>query len=137
MKLVDIAPVVVAAMTVLGGLWQARRKRPMTREIVKQDAELLALLPEDSEAKRILQQHIDDTVRKIVEDEDRRTRDGVGSCAAVVFLVVAIALLAVSAGRGGDWWWLGVPAALIGLLGGVGLAQDAVPRRRDARGRPL
>lgn len=109
----------------------------MTREIVRQDVELLALLPEGSEAKKALQRHIDDTVRKIVEDEDQRTRDGTGSCAAVACLIVAVALLGISGGRGGPWWWLSVPAVFIGLLGGVGLSQDAVPRRRDAKGRPL
>ncbi|WP_143642149.1 hypothetical protein [Streptomyces viridochromogenes] len=109
----------------------------MTREIVKQDVELLALLPEDSEAKKLLAKHIDATVRKIVEDEDQRTRDHAGSCLAIGFLGVSAGLLAVSVSRGGAWWWLSVPAVIIGLLGAFGLGQDAVPRRRDARGRPL
>ncbi|MCS0604953.1 hypothetical protein NX794_27625 [Streptomyces sp. LP11] len=109
----------------------------MTREIVKQDVELLGMLPEGSEAKQLLAKHIDATVRKIVDDEDQRTREYTGSCLAVGFLSVAVFLLAVCVARGGAWWWLSAPAIFIGLLGAAGLAQDAVPRRRDARGRPL
>ncbi|MEV5375584.1 hypothetical protein AB0L26_06335 [Streptomyces nondiastaticus] len=137
MDLADWAPIIVAAITIAGGTFQARRKRPVTREIVKQDVELLGLLPEGSEAKRLLAEHIDATIRKIVEDENQRTRDYIGSCLAVGFLLVALFLMVVSVGRGGNWWWLSVPAVITGLFGAVGLGQDAVPRRRDARGRPL
>lgn len=137
MKLADWAPIIVAGVTIVGGIFQARRKRPMTREIVKQDVELLGMLPEGSEAKQLLAKHIDATVRKIVDDEDQRTREYTGSCLAVGFLSVAVFLLAVCVARGGAWWWLSAPAIFIGLLGAAGLAQDAVPRRRDARGRPL
>lgn len=137
LKLAEWAPVIVAGITIVGGVFQARRKRPMTREIVRQDVELLGLLPEDSDAKRLLAKHVDDTVRKIIEDEDQRTRDHTGSCLAVGFLAVAVFLFVICVIRGGAWWWLGVPAVFIGLLGSTGLVQDAVPRRRDARGRPL
>jgi hypothetical protein len=137
MNLTDAAPVVVAGVTVAGGLVQARRKRPMTREIVKQDVELLGLLPQDSDAREALARHIDTTVRRIVEDEDQRTRDYGGSCLAIAFLAVAVVLTVICFSRGGAWWWLSPPTACVGLLGAVGLGQDAVPKRRDARGRPL
>ncbi|MER6204896.1 hypothetical protein [Streptomyces sp. NPDC001642] len=75
----------------------------MTREIVRQDVELLGMLPENSEAKKLLSKHIDATVRKIVEGEDQRTREYVGSCLAVGVLRVAVFLLAVCMARGG-WW---------------------------------
>ncbi|MFI5659487.1 hypothetical protein [Streptomyces sp. NPDC051684] len=137
MVLTDAVPLVVAAITVIGSIVQARRKRPLTREIVKQDVELLGLLPEDSDARRVLGAHVDATVRRIVEEEDQRTRDHAGTCLAIAFLLIALLLSAVSVSRGGVWWWLTAPAALVGLLGAVGLGQDAVPRRRDAHGRPL
>ncbi|MEU2788787.1 hypothetical protein [Streptomyces sp. NPDC007100] len=137
MKLTEAAPIIVAVITIVGGLAQARRKRPMTREILRQDVELLSLLPDDSDGKQILRKHVDATVRKIVEEEDQQTRDFAGSCLAVGLLIVAAFLLAVCFSRGGAWWWLSLPAAVIGLLGSFGLGQDAVPRRRDARGRPL
>lgn len=137
MKLADWAPIIVAGVTIVGGVFQARRKRPMTREIVRQDVELLGMLPEGSEAKKLLAKHIDVTVRKIVEDEDLRTRDNAGSCLAVGLLGVAAFLAVVCVTRGGSWWWLLVPTVFIGFMGVIGLVQDAVPRRRDARGRPL
>lgn len=137
MKLADAAPIAVAGITVVGGLVQARRKRPVTREIVKQDLELLGLLPEDSAARGRLQEHIESTISKIIEDEDQRTRHASGAFLAVVFILIAVGLLSISVNRGGGWWWLSIPAAFIGLLGAFGLGQDAVPRRRDARGRPL
>ncbi|MEU6174816.1 hypothetical protein ABZ832_23255 [Streptantibioticus parmotrematis] len=136
MKLADAAPIAIAGITVIGSLIQARRKRPLTREVVKQDLELLALLPEGSAARDQLQAHVDTTIKKIIEDEDQRTRDATGSCLAAGFLIISIVLLIVAFHRGGTWWWLSCPAAIIGLLGCAGLAQDAVPRRRDARGRP-
>lgn len=137
MKLADWAPILVAVITVAGGLFQARRKRPMTREIVKQDAELLALLPEDSEAKRILAAHVDATVRKIVEGEDEQTRDLSGVLFWISFLALGVFLVVVAADRGGYWWLLCVPAAIAWLLGGPAVVQDASLRRRDARGRPV
>ncbi|MFG2949507.1 hypothetical protein [Streptomyces adustus] len=124
-------------ITVLGGIVQARRSRPMTREIVKQDAELPALLPESSEARQILAAHIDATVRKIVEGEDERTRDLSGVLFWVSFLTLAVFLVVVAADRGGYWWLLCLPAAVGWLLGAPAVVQDATLRRRDARGRPV
>ncbi|MEU6278389.1 hypothetical protein ABZ871_39285 [Streptomyces populi] len=137
MKFTDWAPILVALITVAGGIFQARRTRPMTREIVKQDAELPALLPDNSEARRILAAHIDATVRKIVEGEDERTRDFSGVLFWTSFLTLAVFLVVVAAERGGYWWFLCLPAAVGWLLGAPAVAQDASLRRRDARGRPV
>ncbi|MET7665650.1 hypothetical protein ABZS99_44070 [Streptomyces sp. NPDC005463] len=137
MKFADWAPILVAFITVTGGIVQARRKRPMTREIVKQDAELLALLPEDSEAKQILAAHIDGAVREIVEGEDEQTRDLGGVLFWISFLVLAVFLVVVAVDRGGYWWLLCLPAAVAWLLGAPAVVQDVALRRRDARGRPV
>ncbi|MFJ9848025.1 hypothetical protein [Streptomyces sp. NPDC101150] len=104
---------------------------------LSEDAELLALLPEDSEAKRILAAHIDATVRKIVEGEDERTRDLSGVLFWASFLALAVFLVVVAADRGGYWWLLCLPAAVAWLLGAPAVLQDASLRRRDAGGRPV
>ena len=102
------------------------------------DADLLAKLPPDSAAYERMLAHLDAEVARIVEDEDRKRRDVVGIVLGVALLVGAAAL-AVSAWHSARdlYPFLWAAAAVVALLGTVGLVQDATPRARDDSGRPI
>ncbi|MFJ5778543.1 hypothetical protein [Streptomyces sp. NPDC093094] len=141
MKLQDIVPVVVAFITLAGVLAQLRRRRPKIRESVRHDAELLALLPEESEGRRILQDHIDNAIRMMVQVEDHKTINPGGAFgAASMFAIGAGGLVALYVWAPFDawWWWVFVCQAGMAVLGGVlGVVDELTPKHRDIRGRPL
>ena len=135
----DWSKVVLAAIAVVGavakllrGTVQGRRGRLVS------DADLLAKLPPDSAAYKRLVGHLDDEVAHIIEEEDRKRRDVVGVVLGVALLVGAAAL-AVSAWHSDRdlYPFLWAAAAVVALLGTVSLVQDATPRARDDRGRPI
>jgi hypothetical protein len=119
-----------AAVAAAGKIWSDRRARGGARELIKRDLELLGLLPADSPVQPELREHVEHAIRRLIDDEQEKRRDPLGiGLAAFLLLSAALALRA-----GGYWIWLAAPT---GLLGVIGMAQDAVPRRRDDRGRPL
>ncbi|MFI9026535.1 hypothetical protein [Streptomyces sp. NPDC053560] len=115
---------------------ERRRSEPHGRERVKADLELLALLPEDSEMAPALRRHIEESLQKMIEVEDRKRREPVGVVLGLLFIAIAIGLLVVGYVNGGAYWWLAAPAAVIGTFGSAGLAQDVTKQTRDERGRP-
>ncbi|RSS34096.1 hypothetical protein [Streptomyces sp. WAC08241] len=115
---------------------ERRRREPRGRERIKSDLELLSLLPPDSEVAPALRAHIEGGIRQLVEVEDVKRRDPFGIALAIVFILITVALLTASFLNGGWYWWLTVPAAVTGIFGIAGLAQDATKRTRDERGRP-
>jgi hypothetical protein len=127
--------VAVAALTVLGVLLQLVRRPDGRHGQVKRNLELLALLPDDSSSRSRLLRHIDESVERLISNDDELRRDPTGIGIAVVFLVAACALVVVAI-RSGDWWWWLIVAFLV-LFGIVGLGQDATRRKRDAKGRPI
>ena len=125
-------PVVGAVAKVLRGAVQGRRGRLVS------DAELLAKLPPDSAAYERMLGHLDAEVARIIDEEDRKRRDLVGVVLGVALLAGAVALV-VSAWRsdGAVAPYLWAAAAVVAVLGTVGLVQDAMPRARDDAGRPI
>ncbi|MGR6963462.1 hypothetical protein ACU610_03255 [Geodermatophilus sp. URMC 61] len=125
-------PVVGAVAKLLRGAVKGRRGRLVS------DADLLAKLPPDSAAYKRMLAHLDAEVARIVEEEDRKRRDAVGVVLGLALLAAAAALV-VSAWRSdGDVApYLWTAAAVVALLGTVGLVQDATPRARDDSGRPI
>jgi hypothetical protein len=125
-------PVVGAVAKLLRGAVKGRRGRLVS------DAELLAKLPPDSPAYERMLGHLDEEVAHVIEDEDRKRRDVVGVVLGVALLAGAAALV-VSAWRSdGDVApFLWAAAAVVAVLGTVGLVQDAMPRARDDAGRPI
>ena len=125
-------PVVGAVAKVLGGAVKGRRGRLVS------DAELLAKLPPDSAAYERMLGHLDAEVARIIDEEDRKRRDLVGVVLGVALLAGAAALV-VSAWRSdGDVApFLWAAAAVVAILGTVGLVQDVIPRARDDTGRPI
>ncbi|MGH8877192.1 MAG: hypothetical protein ACRD0P_07625 [Stackebrandtia sp.] len=65
------------------------------------------------------------------------TRNVTGIVLAAVFLAIAAFLVYLGISRDG-WWLLAlIPAFVVGMLGTVGLVQDAPKRLRDAKGHPV
>ncbi len=127
-----VIPVVGAVAKLLRSAVQGRRGRLVG------DADLLAKLPPDSAAYKRMLGHLDDEVARIIEDEDGKRRDVVGIVLGVALLAGAAALT-ISAWRSdGDVSpFLWAAAAVVAIVGTVGLVQDAIPRTRDDAGRPI
>ncbi|MEU6814729.1 hypothetical protein [Streptomyces sp. NPDC046860] len=132
-----LASVAVSVVGVGGVMLERRRREPDGRERIKADLELLSLLPEDSPAVPVLRGHVEDAIKQMIEVEDQKRRDPLGIALAIVFILIALGLVAASFLNGGWYWWLTVPGALTGIFGIAGLAQDATRRTRDERGRPI
>ncbi|SDM63990.1 hypothetical protein SAMN05660642_02970 [Geodermatophilus siccatus] len=135
----DWSKVVLAAIPVVGAVAKLLRGAvPGRRGRLVSDADLLAKLPPDSDAYKRMLGHLDDEVACIIEEEDRRRRDVVG-------VVLGVALLAGAAALAVSAWhsdrdvspFLWAAAAVVALLGTVGLVQDAMPQARDDAGRPI
>jgi hypothetical protein len=131
----DASGLVVATLTVLGALLQTARLWPAgrRRNEIKADLDLYTLLPDKSPAKRTLLTHIERAIQDVVHAEESKRRDPLGIGIAVVFLLGALLLFILLR----DQWWTWLAISFLVLFGVVGLAQDAVPRERDARGRPV
>ncbi|MFE9956182.1 hypothetical protein [Micromonospora sp. NPDC005299] len=129
--------ITVAVLTIGAAVLQVQRRGGRRAEI-RQDLELLALLPKGSEAHRLMTKHIDSSVTKLIGVESEKRRDWTGVVLAIIF--IAGALTAVyyafqASGLLSVVLW--VAAVLVGTIGAAGLAQDVVPRKRDAKGRPI
>ncbi|MBB5934488.1 hypothetical protein [Streptomyces zagrosensis] len=122
-----IVSLVIAVLTIFGGLWQARKRELRSRERAKHDAELLAALPDSSTMKDELTRHIDETIRKMIA-EDSRNHDPFSVALAIVMLLIAGGLIAAAAVNGGAWWWLTAPAGLIAIVALPGLVMESTPR---------
>lgn len=129
-----LAPVV--ASIVVGGvqitLYLLGRRS--TRERLKSDLELVALLPENSPAREALLKRAEGEISQIVKEEVELTRDPAGATLAVLFLGGAL-VLAFTAARANPFWWILV--AVLAVFGAVGFSLDGVKRRRDEKGNAI
>jgi hypothetical protein len=132
-----LASVAVSVVGVGGIMIERRRREPRGRERIKSDLEILSLLPEDSEIAPVLRAHLEDSIKQMVDVEDKKRRDPFGMALAIVFIAISSGLLVASFRNGGWYWWLTIPAAITAIFGVAGLAQDATKRTRDERGRPI
>ncbi len=135
----DWSKVVLAAIPVVGAVAKQLRGTVRGRRgRLVSDAELLAKLPPDSAAYERMLGHLDEEVAHIIEDEDHKRRDVVGVVLGVALLAGAVALVVSAWHSDGDVSpFLWAAAAVVALLGTVGLVQDATPRARDDAGRPI
>jgi uncharacterized membrane protein HdeD (DUF308 family) len=113
----------------------ARQFTDRRRSHLKHDLDCLALMPEAVDFRQTWIIHIERSIDTLLTRETELRRDPNGIILALIFLGgAAAATIAILNGSSSLLWILVVILALFGL---VGLAQDAVPRRRDARGRPI
>ena len=129
-----VAQVLVALLAVVGAAFQVRRGGRSARSEVKENIELLGMLPESSGVKAELLAHIDASIRKLIGEESDARRDPVGIGLGLFFLLGAAASF-VAGLRGSNWRF--AVAALVGVLGAVGFPQAMAKTQRDAKGNPV
>jgi len=124
-----VGPVVVAFVgaAVAGAGTRNRRSQ------LKTDAEVLMLLPENSDARRLMESHIEGSITRMAEDDEKR-RDPMGSVLALLFL--GFAGWTWTLALDGSNWWV-APAIFFTTFGFVGLGSDAFRAKRDERGRRI
>ncbi|WP_263168157.1 SLC19 family protein [Streptomyces sp. SCSIO ZS0520] len=130
-----LATVVVGVVGLGGVVLQRRYTRARGRDRAKADLELLALLPEDSAVRKDLRDHIDETIRHVIEVEDGERRDTYGIVLAILFLIIGGCLFWAFSAH--EVWWLALAGGFFVLFGFVGLSLDAPRRTRDARGNAI
>jgi len=123
-----VGPVVVA----LVGVAAASAATHNRRSRLKTDAEVLKLLPENGEARKLLAAHIERAIVRLAEDDEMR-RDPLGVVIALMLLGFAgwTGVLALDHPK---WWWAAIP---LGSMGAYGFVSDAFRAKRDERGRRL
>jgi len=130
-----LLPIIASVLaSVVGALRLLGVGRTTPRDRVRSDLELAALLPEDSPMRARLIDRGEVALSQVLDDEAEKSRDTTGVILALLFVGGAGATGYYLAPTNGLWWVLVV---VLGLFGVVGLNQDAVPRRRDGRGRPI
>lgn len=101
------------------------------RARLRQDVELLNLLPKDSEAHELLSAHVDRAVAQLVEYDSEMRRDWSGVGAGVMVSVFAV-ISAIRAREGSDWFWLLVA---FWVLCAIALLSEGLPKaHRTASG---
>lgn len=126
--------IAIAALGLVAVWIQNRRSKDGRRSQIKQDLELLNLLPQESGARSDLMTHIDMEIVHLIKGEGELTRDGSGISLAIVILAIAISLVILAIINSGWSWLLLIPSILLGTLGAVGLGESAPKKKRDSKG---
>ena len=126
----------VGAVIAVPKIVDAFRGRPSRRDRIRKDVELLGLLSPESDAKAKLPEFVDQEIIALIEDETEKRRDPTGIVLATALTGISVWLIVTVIAGDTSAWWLLVAVPFL-LLGVVGFSQDAIPRRRDERGRPI
>jgi hypothetical protein len=132
----EVAVATIGALAAGLKLMDTRQATSRRRRRLMRDLDLLERLPADSDARQRLEAMIHQAVLDLVSDETEKRRDWTGIVLATAFLLGAGWAGFQYWAHNGSGWWL-VLLVVLGVFGLVGVAQDAVPRRRDAGGRPI
>ncbi|MBB5788383.1 hypothetical protein [Jiangella mangrovi] len=129
--------IVVALLAIGAALLQYQRNRGGPRDEIRQDAELLKVLPE-GEARARLLAHVEASVEKLITRESELRRDPPGIVLGVFSLSVAIVIGYFAATGSLPWTVLLWPAAAgVGLFGAIGFVDALQRSKRNAQGRPV
>lgn len=133
MDVADFLPIISAAA--VGSLAVAREALQVrgTRTTLKQDLEILAMLPPESAIRDRLQEDIEARITDLINRE--RRRDLFGIVLGLCFVVTGLPFLVRAADVGGiGWWSFGSALVVVGMAGG---ASSASRTERDEAGRRL
>ena len=132
-----IAKFIVGAIPVLVTLVGVTRGPSRLRSTLKHDVELLALLPEDSDARSHMLDLVEAQVKRIalLETEGRRNWQNFASSAFIVVVLSALGLWLFSLDR---WWWTASAVFLLifSLVGLSSMWEDVQRVPRDEKGKP-
>lgn len=121
----------IAAAAVIAGLARYLATTRGVRNRIKSDLEIMERLP-DGLSKRRLEQHINEQVDALITSTREKRRDPFGIVLGLILLGLGVWLIALGV-TGSNLWFL--PAFVLLIFGIAGVSLDAVPRRRDERGR--
>lgn len=122
-----VGPILVASLGFVAASAASRSRHARLRD----SAELLKLLPEQSESRKLLEAHIERTITQMADDDEKQ-RSTFGIVLSLVFVVFAgwTWTLALD---GSNWWSaLAVPLTVFGVMG---FTMDVQRAKRDERGR--
>jgi hypothetical protein len=129
--------VIIATFGVVGIWLQTRRSRDGNRAQIKQDLEILRLLPDESGARADLLTHIESEIGRLIKREDELTRDPPGIRIAIFLLIAGVGCFFLAFINGSRWLLLFALAAYLVISGIVGLSQTIPKRQRDAKGNTI
>jgi len=125
-----------AAVAFTGLLVQNMRRKTTERDDLEQDLRILHALPTSTGQAEALVANIEERIASLITSTAAR-RDPLGIALGLSFLAIGLVTIVFGFVAGGWGRLILVPGGLMLLLGVGGLVQDAFPRQRDSRGRPI
>jgi hypothetical protein len=127
-----IAIAVFATIAAVLKVWESHRARTARLNELKTMIDIVNALPEGSEAKEAVAKHIEMRLKSFVKDEQTGHMDATGILLGSAFLAGSGWLIYTATTASGWWWFLAVPALIIGA---VGLADGITRRERGSHNR--
>jgi hypothetical protein len=130
--MLQLAPSVATVAAAAFGLGWSEGK---LRRHLKSDADLAAVLPDGSEAKKLLMSHIEAQIARLQRSEIDGRHDWFGFTLGLCFALVG-GYGALWLFKHPEWWrWFGLIAVVVAILGLVGIADGLEIKEREVKGR--
>ena len=133
----NITAIAVAALTLLAAVFRTRSTRRDKRTAIIKDLDLLSKLPDASEVRDRLSEHIDARIGSLIDDEGLKRRNPAGIAAGIIFLTFAAWLGWFGLTHRDSLPFLFGFALMIGVFGLVELDASVRRRVRDDGGHPV
>ncbi len=102
------------------------------------DLELLNSMPDDLPIRREYKQHVSDSFKSLIKDEDQRTRNMSGVRIGVSLMAISALFIWMGFSQGGGWWHiLTIAGGLLFAISFFGAVDDSIKRHRDETGRAI
>lgn len=122
------------AIAAVGSVVRSRDGCSPARRQVLRDVAVLKDLPEGSDARRVMQSHLDEFIGRMLRKESEKRADPFGIGPAVLFILTGAVMVVVGlTAKTWSWVWY-ASAAFILPLGCAGLASSVEHKARDDRG---
>lgn len=118
----------MALLSVIGAWSQLRRERTKDRDRLKQDLEIVNMLPEHSHARAWLLSRVDLEIRQLAEAKAESSRDPLDIGLRLSFIGMMLLFFLIAVTRGGSALWFLAVALICGIAATVGLRS---PRSRN------
>lgn len=127
----NVTTIVVALIAAGAAITQVRRSRA-PRSRLHDDVDLLNALPEGSDAKQAMAEHVDAAVQALLANESGLKREPSGAAIGIVLAGLGVLLIWLG-NRSGSWWQLiYIPAAFLLLLGCFGFVDSIMKKERTS-----
>jgi hypothetical protein len=127
--------ILIAALPVVAGLVQAFRRPGGVRDQLKKDIELYNALPDESEAKVAMKEHLKRQVDRLMSAEGNPRRDPTGIGLGLAFLGVGAVILYTGLHQSSWQWLYYVAGGLLFIFGAASFGNGVSERPRSDSGR--